>query len=452
MKYIRETALRDAIDLMDAVLDDKKSGKGIMGFLKNTSSKKSDFSGSISARSKDLIMTFPVLCSSTLDAKTATMISKAIERKCTTMLQMLFSSEAYTNCTSGSEVIKQFFNNVDMNTMNIDDVVYGLSKAKNVFGESDINMAIKLDLKAMNEESNITLPDSVSDNSIQEFKIIERYGKDTIVKEAGAKTAEEELQSELDKKIKELSKLKAADQKLKDGKTKGEIKKLSSEIFKNQLVDSDVKKANELVPSLMIINYRFTRDDNLIENSAVVGVKARLIPVDSYDIMERVIAKNKDKNGLIKFIRATTREISFCKDFIFAIDKAKVDSVSNSRKGSSNPMWKVLERRSLKQNLRKALKQSNDASPISSLVVTQEEVDYLKKTANVYLDNPKTAKAILESYNLLSLVIVDESLELAKFLFDGDLQVFETLSFSNLEREAGDGMYKKVINLMSKMR
>jgi hypothetical protein len=35
-------------------------------------------------------------------------------------------------------------------------------------------------------------------------------------------------------------------------------------------------------------------------------------------------------------------------------------------------------------------------------------------------------------------------------LFDGE-EWYEDLSFNTLERESGDGSYKKVINLLSKM-
>ena len=88
---------------------------------------------------------------------------------------------------------------------------------------------------------------------------------------------------------------------------------------------------------------------------------------------------------------------------------------------------------------------------ITSLVVTQDEADFLYKNYNIKIENIGTARNILQKYNLLSIVIVDESIEVVKFLFDGD-DSFETLSFNNLERESGDGMYKKVINLMNKMK
>ena len=56
----------------------------------------------------------------------------------------------------------------------------------------------------------------------------------------------------------------------------------------------------------------------------------------------------------------------------------------------------------------------------------------------------------MESYNLMGLVIVDESVEVARFLFDGE-KYFQDYSFGSLERETGDSSYKKVINLISKI-
>ena len=56
----------------------------------------------------------------------------------------------------------------------------------------------------------------------------------------------------------------------------------------------------------------------------------------------------------------------------------------------------------------------------------------------------------MEQYNLMCLCIVDEEVEVARFLFDGD-KYFQDYSFNALERETGDANYKKIINLMSKM-
>ena len=51
----------------------------------------------------------------------------------------------------------------------------------------------------------------------------------------------------------------------------------------------------------------------------------------------------------------------------------------------------------------------------------------------------------------MDIVVVDESLEIAKFMFDDGDGVYETLTFDYLEKESNGNDYKKVINLMSKI-
>ena len=57
----------------------------------------------------------------------------------------------------------------------------------------------------------------------------------------------------------------------------------------------------------------------------------------------------------------------------------------------------------------------------------------------------------MEAYNLMGVCIVDEAMEVAKFIFDTGDDIYEVLSFNNLERESADNGYKKVINLMTKL-
>ena len=52
--------------------------------------------------------------------------------------------------------------------------------------------------------------------------------------------------------------------------------------------------------------------------------------------------------------------------------------------------------------------------------------------------------------NLLYFVVVDTTAESISIITDGETE-YETYSFTSLEREAGDGAYKKVVNLMTKL-
>ena len=110
---------------------------------------------------------------------------------------------------------------------------------------------------------------------------------------------------------------------------------------------SDIKKSNELQPSLLKIHYITRVKDDHIRNEALIGIKAKMYLVDSRDIMDRIIAKKTYNMSLYNLIKATTGEINFWRDFVFAIKKAKIDALSNSNRGSSNKLWKVLERRAV---------------------------------------------------------------------------------------------------------
>ena len=58
----------------------------------------------------------------------------------------------------------------------------------------------------------------------------------------------------------------------------------------------------------------------------------------------------------------------------------------------------------------------------------------------------------MESYNLMSVVIVDELNEVCDFIYDTGNDVYERLSFRSLERESSDNDFRKMITLMTKMR
>jgi hypothetical protein len=173
--------------------------------------------------------------------------------------------------------------------------------------------------------------------------------------------------------------------------------------------------------------------------------------VKSEDMVNKIMLKNSDRRGLFNFIRATTREISFFKDFLFSVDRAKVDALSKVGKGSTSSVWKLLE---LRANQAKRNKQmfKNDAScsAIATIVISKEEADLIKKYHRLDIHNPGTLLSIMRGYSFMCAVIVDEAMERVDMLWDDGTKHFETYSFMSLEREESSGMYKKVINMVSK--
>ena len=225
-----------------------------------------------------------------------------------------------------------------------------------------------------------------------------------------------------------------------------------NELIQKRLLDADVKKANEMQPALMIVNYNQLNKNTgttIGMSSFVAGVKSRLIPVESQDIIDRIYAKNKTKVNFKNFIRATTGEISFVKDFLLCINQAKIDAKNASKKGLAATMWKTLENRSLKNTFNKIRKAGNDASAITVLVISQETVNALNKYYHIDLSKVRAAKEVMDTYNLMGIIIADDSLEVAKFLYAGN-DNWDQQAYSFLEKEGKDKSYKQVVNLLNK--
>lgn len=506
MEVVQETIIRDIID----IINDAKDIDSLDIYLnrKNTMV-------SLARNTANLTAVFPVFCSTNINIQNASMVSKAIERKSATMLQLLLAANQMTNYTNATEYLKQFHNNLKINdrvtvdsALDAVDKIIGQMESVDMIGNvsdsiipfKEAQELIKKDMKNINN----ILPESISDNSLNSFMIknnsvyfikedkeyddafmrqqnMLKNNLDITLKQRQLNNIDDEIirnqNMEKNKLDIQLKKNQAA------GKSKDEVirnqnmlkNNLDIQLKNNQLnknsdnmsekdrmtmnlqaipklVESDIKKANELVPSIMQISiYNTSKDGVIIPMTFLIGVKAKLYSVNSNDIVTKIISKNKDTNFFLKFIRATTREISFFRDFVFAVDKAKLDALSQSRKGSSNKIWKILERRAKMSKLKRWISKSNDAMAISSLVVSQEDVEYIKAIEKVDIENPVVIRPIMEAYNLMHFIIVDELTETCKFISDTGDDVYETISFTHLERESGDGAYKKVINLMSKI-
>lgn len=218
------------------------------------------------------------------------------------------------------------------------------------------------------------------------------------------------------------------------------------------VLNNEYKKANELQPTMMVVNFmRHSEETGDYINTAVIGIKCKIYPVTSADIVNRISGKLKDKSFLTNFVRATTNEIAFFRDFLFAVDQAKFDAKSYGRQASSNKMWKVLERRSVKSKFRRSLKMYNDATAISTLVLSENDAEYLKKVHSIDILDVRKARKILDEYNFMCIVVANQSTEVASFLYDTGDDTYEMIPFSGLEREASDNSYKKMVNLLSKV-
>ena len=452
-KTIHESIIRDIIDLANIADGDDMT----MNPFSNKVYK------SVAAATDKLTLIFPVFCSNNISIENSVMVSKAIERKCVTMMQMLFSAMQISDAKNAIDYISKFHGNLDASlddvaSLTVDDYVdminkYASTQEHAVFNDAKAWQQLSESVKNFN----YTLPEDINENSLNNYRV-DHMGNSiniSIIKEDAVSDLKKEIENQR-KLAKRVAKTNKKFNKLTNNLRNAyrydrlDYRQMKSmnDMERERVFTTDIKKANELVPTMMVVN--FYNAQTGLYTSAVIGIKAKLYPLDSMDIVNRLMLKNKDNQGFHNFIRATTREISFWKDFVFAVDKAKIDALG-VRRGSTSKIWKVLERRALFGKYKRMIGAGNESAAISSLVVSKEDVETLKKEYNINIEKAAVIRPIMESYSLMCCVIIDEGVESAKFIFDTGHDEYETLSFSHLERDAQDNSYKKIVNLMTKM-
>ena len=474
--------LKKVLSLMDLDFDELK--RGITGTINGSSSTGFKMNSNIAKEAKGLTAVFPVLVSESVSVEQAQMIAKAAERKYVTMFQMLFAASQITDAKSAQSYLKKFHNNItsslDLSDMTVDDVIDFANKLDEevqttALTNARITEATKAVLEdlAFNENYTKVLVENLNPVSLNNYKVKTVFGdyKATQVSEANDDyyTVEDRTDStewegrddnngnvykQRTNTTTRRTPITARDRAatLKD---KNATLKDKADIISKQIVTTDIKKANEATPSLMIINFVTQADgrDNEIVNTAVIGVKCVIHYVPSSEMMNRMVLKNTDRRGLLNFIRATTGEIQFFRDFLFAIDRAKIDAVAKTSKGSNSRIWKMLEIRANRAKMNATARADNAAcAAITMLVLSKAEVDIIKQSYRLDLSKASTMLSVMKGYNFIGVAVIDEVNEKVDFLYDDGTKNFETISFMSLEREQGAGEYKKMINTLVKGR
>lgn len=474
--------LKKVLSLMDLDFDELK--RGITGTISGTSSTGFKMNSNIAKEAKGLTAVFPVLVSESVSVEQAQMIAKAAERKYVTMFQMLFAASQITDAKSAQSYLKKFHNNItsslDLSDMTVDDVINFANKLDEevqttALTNAHITEATKAVLEdlAFNENYTKVLAENLNPVSLNNYKVKTVFGdyKATQVSEANDDyyTVEDRSDStewegrddnngnvykQRTNTTTRRTPITARDRAatLKD---KNATLKDKADIISKQIVTTDIKKANEATPSLMIINFVTQADgrDNEIVNTAVIGVKCVIHYIPSSEMMNRMVLKNTDRRGLLNFIRATTGEIQFFRDFLFAIDRAKIDAVAKTNKGSNSRIWKMLEIRANRAKMNTTARADNAAcAAITMLVLSKAEVDIIKQSYRLDLSKASTMLSVMKGYNFIGVAVIDEVNEKVDFLYDDGTKNFETISFMSLEREQGAGEYKKMINTLVKGR
>ena len=467
--------------------------------------------GSISKYTKNLVLSFPVLCDNTLSISTIQMISKATEKNIVSMLKMLLSAKSI-NGDDGREILSRIHMNIDADIEDIIDAIDRYCEESGVEGiasDAECRDAIREMVYQLRTPQKSFPAESFNETSINNYYVRNFNGKYKVIKEDEASYKQamnntdmyyynnhdgsqtpldleknerdrnredreaEKNQRERDKERREERKERREERKERREERKDRYQRQRdtmkdsyqkerdaekdrndrNNFFTRQVLDTDFKKANELQPTLLVVNFNSVGADGntVIERkSFIAGVKCRMMGTDAMDIVERLVSKNKTKLSFKNLLRATTGEISFARDFLLAINQQKLNAKNAAKKGNAARIWNVLEKRATANRYNEIRKKSNDASSITTLVVNAETVNYMISAYKFDLNNPKNAKLIMDSYNFLSIVIADDANEYARFIYDGDKE-YQEVAYAGLSKQASDkNAYKDMVNLINR--
>lgn len=217
------------------------------------------------------------------------------------------------------------------------------------------------------------------------------------------------------------------------------------------LTDNDCKKANELVPTLLHIRVypvdKYTREE-LTPIDFVMGVKATLHPIPLSELSRIVVTGMRNENMVFNFIRWTTGEIKFFKDFLFAMDTLKMDAVDS---GKDVTGWRPALKRRRNVSKAKIRLSKNSIMPNATIVVSQQGIDYIKETYGYDLADERIIRRMMDVYFLLGFVTINTVNQRATFRFDG-IDASDTYTFDTLRRENqnDDKSFKNMMKMLGR--
>lgn len=217
-------------------------------------------------------------------------------------------------------------------------------------------------------------------------------------------------------------------------------------------VSNKFEKANNAVPTLLHIKVYDKDSKNSID--FVVGVHAELHPVKQSDMILNIVKGLRNDDTFFNFIRWTTGEIKFFKDFLFCMDNLKLEAVTNS--ASSNKLFDIGRRKRNIAKLKNMFTKSN-VMPNLTIIVTADCLERIKHdfgtdiTASAGTMQMALIRKLMDAYFLICFVIMDQGLGRVSFLMDGKA-AFETHSYSSLQKEnfIEDKQMKEIMKMLGR--
>lgn len=447
---------RDMLDAMSDLKSEVKKGfASIGGYGKRRS---------IAASATDGTCYFPVVVDDSIPLEDALIVARALERKYATFVLTTLTMNPYMQIDDGNisaaEYVKKFHQN--MRVKRSETPAINLLDIKESAFDS-ICDKYGIDYSAVEEEAMVTawniynsVVSSVANKNASKWNFtLEEMLTPSIVNDIGKIRPMMEAKGgkptpvTVNNTVKTPAVNTTVNNLISSGKG-GSGRSDPRQI--NHLMDTDFKKANDLVPTMLHIRVYPTAsgDEELPEPiDFVLGVKATLHSVTADAMAENLAKGVNGDNHFFEFIKWYTGETRFFKDFVFAIDQQKSDAVSASNK---NKGWFVASKRRKAMSKLQSKISKNPMTPIMTIVTSKDTLETLASVYGFDLEaSPMLLDKIMSTYFLLGFVVVNPATNRVDFHIDG-FDSAETVTLNTLQKEEtrDDKKFKDMMRMMGR--
>ena len=406
---------------------------------------------SVSALARDLILEYPVLLSADIPYDQSIVIAKALEiQYAAFQIAVLTADTAFGVDPSSTAGVRDLISRYHSNNDAPNVVDYAGNMIYNA--GSLINAVANAAESAENEE--ITLKDAVVVEQTHSNEFLDSLWEKPL--SALEMTSLNDLYSPANALIEAVSSVATAAEKMIPATEADALNILANQpagAFNVRMQDPKIKKKDEskiahdieyapkgayvskelsnfkdvtkefsrLEPTMIDLEFFVRNGENSSVRHAIIGISAMPRSVPSDLMRANIIKALQHDNTGFKFIAWTRGEQKVVKDFVFNVSRIKEDAMAKSK---YDKWFAALRKR--KRNA-KAFKGSRTAiNPLTSLVVTKNDVALIKQSSGFDLSDESTATKLMDSLYLLCFMIVDTDTGLVSTLLDGQRYFSET--------------------------
>ena len=333
-------------------------------------------SKSIKTRTKDLILTFPVLYSDSISLDTISTINKGLEVENACLIKLIIESdlgELAADAKKTTDVLNKFHTNVGLTNNsslnNVNTITY-MQSPITAYGLSDSYDITNEDLILASQRLSKSFDEKINEYSLNESTLPK------ILKEAEPSTSfEMENKPFLDEKM--------------------------------------MKKINDNQPLIIKGKLKIKKtDDEISEVPILFGIKNIAHPIQSSELVKNVGTTLKisgTSSLLTNLVRWRSGELKLFKDILFKVDEMKF---KGTQAGKGNQFWFFkLQDLANDAKRRKLVNKPGNLNRVSTLVFSREDVDSINREYAFDLRNPRIAQSVLEKFFLFNIMIIDEANE-----------------------------------------